>query len=126
MPELMTALGAASDPESCIRQWMLDSGCGCDLVSAESIAKLRKFIKKSKHEKVFATANGLTIADEEISMFIPELDETVTAMILESTLDVLSLGYRCAVRGYEFHWLARAKNPTLTLPSGEKIVCPTQ
>ena len=41
------------------RQWMLDSGCGCDLVSAESIAKLKEFVRKAKSERIFATANGL-------------------------------------------------------------------
>ena len=121
--ELLSALVTVEVPNACIRQWMLDSGCGCDLVSTGSIAKIRKFAKKSKSEKVFATANGLTIADEEISMNIPELDQTVTATILEDTPDVLSLGYRCAALGYEFYWPAWSKNPTLTHPDGWQIAC---
>ena len=42
MLEIMSALVAANEPKSCIRPWMLDSGCGCDLVPAESVVNLRK------------------------------------------------------------------------------------
>ena len=59
-------------------------------------------------------------------MTVLELTQTVTAMILEDTPDVLSLGYRCAALCYEFHWPAWAKNPTLTHPDGWPIACHTQ
>ena len=41
-PQLLSALAAAKVPKSCIKQWMLDSGCGCDLVSSQSIAGWRQ------------------------------------------------------------------------------------
>ena len=75
---------------------------------------------------MFSTANGLTTADQEISMNVPELNETVTATILEDTPNVLSLGYRCAALGYDFHWPPWAKNPTFTHPEGWQIPCRTQ
>ena len=59
-------------------------------------------------------------------MKVPELNQTVTATVLEDTPDVLSLGYRCAALGYEFHWPAWAKNPKLTHPDGRSIPCHTQ
>ena len=59
-------------------------------------------------------------------MEIPELGEMVSPMILETTPDVLSSGYRCAKLGYDFHWPQYAKNPTLTLPSGKRIRGPVK
>ena len=56
-PHLLSALVAATLPKSCIKQWMFDSGCGCDLVSAESIARLRMYVTKAIQEKMFSTAN---------------------------------------------------------------------
>ena len=50
---------------------MLDSGCGCDLVSVESIARLRKYATKAIQENMFTTANGITAVDKPISMEIP-------------------------------------------------------
>ena len=41
---------------------MLDSGCGCDLVSAESIARLRMYVTKAIQEKMFSTANDISAA----------------------------------------------------------------
>merc|ERR1712020_140245 len=58
--EIEQALAAAGVPESCIRKWMMDTGCGCDLVSVSAIAKLRDYIIKAKEAKTFSTANGLT------------------------------------------------------------------
>ena len=58
MPELLSALVTTELPTACFRQWMLDSGCGCDLVSTESIAKINKFKKKSKREKMFPLLMG--------------------------------------------------------------------
>ena len=42
--EIERALAAVGVPESCIRKWMMDTGCGCDLVSVSAIAKLLDYI----------------------------------------------------------------------------------
>ena len=84
-PQLLSALAAARIPKSCIKQWMLDSGCGCDLVSVESIARLRMYVTKAIQEKMFSTANGITAAEKQISMEIPELGEVVSPYILDQT-----------------------------------------
>ena len=57
-PQLLSALAAAKVPKSCIRQWMLYSGCGCVLVSVESVARLRKFVTKAMLAKQFALQTG--------------------------------------------------------------------
>ena len=64
---------------------MIDSGCGCDLVSAEWIARLHMYVTKAIQEKLFSTANGITAADKQVSMEIPELGEVVSPYVLDNS-----------------------------------------
>ena len=105
----------------------MDTGCGHDLVSTESIAKLRDHVTFAKEAKVFATANNLTTADKTIMMRIPELsNEAISPMIMESSPDVLTVGFRSHRKGYGFHWKPWNRNPILTLPNGKEVVCPAK
>ena len=119
--DIVRALAAARVPTSCIREWMMDTGCGHDIVSTESIARLRQHITQAKEPKIFSTANDFTTADKTILMRIPELiDEHVSPMVMDNSPDVLTAGVRCHRRGYGFHWKPWARSPILTLPSGKK------
>ena len=109
-------MSATKVPRSVTREWMFDSGCGNDLVSIESVAALRDNLRQLQEPKWFATANGTTQANKVIDLDIPELGEVVTPYVMDGCPDVLSMGYRCVVKGYGFYWKPYAQQPTLQLP----------
>ena len=114
--QMAPALSATKVPRSVIREWMFDSGCGKDLVSIESVAALRDHLRPLQEPKWFATANGANQANKIIDLDIPELGEVVTPYVMDGCPDVLSMGYRCTVKGYGFYWKPYAQQPTLQLP----------
>ena len=114
--QMAPALVAAKVPRSVIREWMFDSGCGNDLVSIESVAALRDNLRQLSEPKWFATANGANQANTVIDFDVPELGEVVTPYVMDGCPDVLSMGYRCVVKGCGFYWPPYAHQPTLQLP----------
>ena len=52
---------------------------------------------------------------------VSQLKQKVTALVLPSTPDVLSLGRRIEKHGYSFQWL-HGKSPVLWTPEGTEIV----
>ena len=45
-------------PESTITKWIMDTGCGVDLVSSKDVERLEGLVVKSGNEPHFATAVG--------------------------------------------------------------------
>ena len=71
------SLAAVKVPRSVIREWMLDSGCGHDLVSVESAVAPRQCLRKLDEPKWFSTANGTTQADTVIDLDILDIGEVI-------------------------------------------------
>ena len=95
---------------------MLDSGTGLDLTDRKDVPPANMETLKPCDEPCFLeTANGITPADQTVTMQIPTLMEEVEAIPIDGP-DVLSLGRRCAKMGYEFHWKPFAKTPELFTP----------
>ena len=63
----------------------------------------------SKNPTVVVTAKGEVLTKEEATVYVRELDLFVTAMLLENTLAVLSLGKLCEEIGYRCHWTSGQK-----------------
>ena len=78
-------------------------------------------IRDSPYRVQLNTANGETIADQCLPMQVAPLGETVKPLVLENTPAVLSIGRRCMIDGYSFHW-PKFKKPHLISPNGYKIV----
>ena len=78
-------------------RWIIDSGSGFDLISGQSITKEdRKMVVRTESPCRMATANGITVADEQLSVRVDGLDAAVDAIILDnSPCNVLSLGKLC-------------------------------
>ena len=84
------------------QRWMLDSGCGKDLVSRDKVAGYEHY-KIGVNPITFTTANGPTTTRAAIPSMVHALDGDESApYILESTPTVLSVGLRCGHRGFSF------------------------
>ena len=102
------------------QRWLMDTGCPYDLTTRGSIpADWHTEIYQSD-PVVLATANGEIQSVDRIEYPIAAFTETngkartwkhgprevVSAQpyVLDSTPDVLSIGYRCQELGYAFYW----------------------
>ena len=101
-------------------QWIMDTGCGSDLISKAKVEdhKLRR--SKAKNPIQFQTANGNTKDMDVVTMNIVEFDESVEPYVLPDTPSVLSIGRRCMQEGYHFVWLS-GKHPYLITPNGKLV-----
>eukprot|EP00969_Alexandrium_andersonii_P013989 609935-Alexandrium_andersonii.AAC.1 len=98
--------------------WLIDTGCGHDLVTKANAQILKRWIRKAEKPIEFATANGNAEADEILEVFIEEFGQTIKPYILESTPDVISVGVRCMKHGFSFVWPC-GKTPYFILPNGQ-------
>ena len=60
-------------------------------------------VRASKSPTTVVTANGEVRTKEEAIVYVRELDQFVTVMLLEDTPAVLSLGKLCEDHGYTRH-----------------------
>ena len=103
-----------------VKLWLVDTGCGFDLVSREHARALKRWIKRASKPVQFATANGTTDATEVLELFIDEFNQEIEPYILESTPDVISVGMRCMKYGFSFIWPSGAP-PYFVLPDGRRV-----
>ena len=75
-----------------------------DLNSAEL-----ETVRVSENLTTVVAANGEVLPKEEATVHVKELDLFVTAMLLEDTPAVLSLGKLCEDHGKTFHWTSGQK-----------------
>ena len=104
------------------QRWIMDTGSPFDLVGRNEIPKsyVNKNIAESEFEITLNTANGETDVNWTLPLQVAPLGETVNPFLLENTPAVLSVGRRCMVDGYEFHW-PKFKKPYLISPNGYRI-----
>ena len=96
-------------------KWLMDTGCGHDLIGRAKAKSLGVDIVKDDDEIVFQTANGSTSTSDVAKIVVDELDETVEPHVLDETRTVLSTGRRCMKMGYAFHWMP-GKLPFMVTP----------
>ena len=111
-----------------IKRWLIDTGCGYDLIEHGDIAKagLLKIIVQSEDPIRLKTPAGIKDITEEAHIYLPDLEETVTPRVCPTTPNVLSIGRRCMLDGYEFHWEKLSSKPYLVTPSGRKVTLSVQ
>ena len=79
--------------------WLVDTGCGHDLVSANN-AKLSKGKKITLENQVaFQTANGDAPSTHSSQIFIEELSEMIEPFVLKDTPSVISVDDRTMNEG---------------------------
>ena len=100
-----------------VQHWMMDSGCGHDLISE---AEVRAAAYPTDHDgpgTAFRTASGRAESKRHAPIRVGELDQTARASVLPSIPAVLSIGRRCMHEGFTFVWKA-SQVPYMTRPDG--------
>ena len=78
-----------------VKEWLIDTGCGNDLLSKRDVASVKEYVRKAKRPVVFHTANGSTTTNSVAWIHISELDENITPYVMSNAPLVLTVGYRC-------------------------------
>ena len=103
-----------------VKLWLVDTGCGHDLVSREHARALKRGVKRASKPIQFATANGSTDATEVLELFINEFNQEIEPYILENSPDVISVGMRCMKYGFSFIWPSGSP-PYFIIPDGRRV-----
>ncbi len=104
-------------PRLPVGYWLMDTGCGHDLVDQVSA---KGCSLRSAKKLNFGTANGSVLAQTVATFQRGELNQEFDPRVLPSTPRVLSIGRRCMEEGCSFAWSA-GKAPVLYLSSGRKV-----
>ena len=101
-------------------KWLLDTGCGHDLISQKMVGDGP--VRRLDEEEIisFTTANGRITTEIVAPMFCEELKDMVEPLVLPDTPAVLSIGRRCMHMGYGFYWHP-GRNPYLVTPEGNVV-----
>jgi hypothetical protein len=102
---------------------LADTGCPADLIGLNdmTVGDVER-IEAAAEPICFSTANGPVWAGSTLPLQGVSLLEEINPYVMEQTPAVLSIGRRCMLHGYSFHWPA-SKSPYFVKPDGEKIVC---
>ena len=107
-----------------IQEWGLDSGSENHLVDGRRFTP-RDFevngVTMNRPMKL-ATANGVINADTRMMMDVSILDSVINPIVLENTVDVLSLGRLVIDNGYDLHW-TKEHGATLVIDGRKEIRC---
>jgi len=114
------AASCGSVPANVIKLWLMDTGCGHDLVSERDLKQHSHKCRLADKPITFNTAGGPSPSKKTVKISVDELSETVDPYVLKSTPAVLSIGERCMVHDYEFLW-PKGSNPLLIRPDGLAI-----
>ena len=93
---------AAKRVNHLIRRWLMDTGCGFDLVPRRKVLALQNKFRKAKQQIQFSTAGGSTNTHSICPISVDELDAIIEPFVLESTPAVLTIGGRCMQGKYSF------------------------
>ena len=104
-----------------VKMWLVDTGCGYDIVSKRETAKIKRFLSKARCGITFHIANGATRTEDVANIYVKDLDENITPYVLDNTPPVLTVGYRCLEMGSTFVWLA-GENPYFIRPDGNLVL----
>ena len=117
---LRKAQPARATGKASVELWLVDTGCGSDLIDKYEIRNLKQFVTRAVKTITFVTANGRTTATDVARLFVEEFGEEIQPYILDSTPAVVSVGLRCMKLGYSFIWPARGL-PYFILPNGNLV-----
>ena len=102
-------------------EFIVDTGASFYILPEEEISgRMRKRIQKMAKGISMATVNGSIVADQCITISLPNLDRTVEFVIVKDSPPLLSVGRLCMLEGFGFFWPPR-RTPWLVSPDGRKI-----
>jgi len=112
----------ATQPADLRRAWLCDTGCPYDLTARSNLpSDALVHIHPADEPVELETANGLVNVDEQVTLQINGITEQIEAYLMEESPDVLSIGSRCELHGYGFHWEPYSKKPYFVDPDGKRV-----
>ena len=103
IPKGKTPYAASADTPGKSVRFIMDTGCGHDLISQRKVKELGLETFLDNDGMTFMTANGLTDSNEITVMDHEGLGQC-KLHVLNQTPAVLSVGSRCTKEGYTFVW----------------------
>ena len=85
-------------------EWVVDTGTENHLVMRSKIDPEDPGIHRADRPLRLATANGTITADQRVIKDVPELGVSVDPLMLDHTVDALSVGRLVLDESYSFHW----------------------
>ena len=101
-------------------KFIMDTGCGYDLISRRKAAELDLPISEGNDRMVFMTANGITETREVAKCSVDSFSDVAKPFVLEQSPAVFSVGMRCMKLGYTFVWPPN-EQPFMINASGKRI-----
>ena len=86
------AVPAKKSAASMVKRWIMDSGCGHDLIARALVEDFPECIKTAKKALTFNTANGLAPTTDQACLKVKELKQTVHAYVMARSPSVLPSG----------------------------------
>ena len=86
-------------------RWIMDTGAGHDMVSAEDISPhMRTAIRDTEDPVYFRTANGVCSTSKHVEVHCSALGQPLHPLIVKDTPPLWSVGYRCMHQGWTSVW----------------------
>ena len=100
--------------EAHVSRWLIDSGCGSDLVDAKSVAHLGDRVEELPEKPRLLTANGITEVSHDIPLWVSPMGVVRRPLVMNNSPDVLSMGKFVSRRGMISIGLEAASGRTLS------------
>ena len=91
-------------PARSIKEWIIDTGTENHLIGADKCCEEEDDIRDVERPLRLATANGEIVADKRVAKKVGALDTTIDPLILDRTIDAISVGRLVLENGFSFHW----------------------
>ena len=96
------------------RSFVIDSGASFHLIGYNQLTPKEKGSVRTIAEPFrIQSANGTVVVDKEVQIFVPALNASVWAQLMDNCPAVLSLGILCSKQGWNYEWRF-GHNPTLS------------
>ena len=102
-------------------KWVADTGPSFDIVPVRECSNdLLSEKVRLKTSVDMQTVNGPLIVDEGLRIAVPTLEKELDFLLLPNSPPIISVGKRCMIDGYEFHW-PRGQPPYMVTPEDKRI-----
>ena len=93
------------------RLWIIDSGASTGVIN-DSLARetWKKFIRDTKEEMVFDTANHAVSTSKGLRVRLANWDMPSDYVIMKGSPELVSMGEKCMFQGFSYLWVA-GKHP---------------
>ena len=81
---------------------LADTGCGHDLIASQDLRPIDLAFVVEGGGTYLQTANGVVHTKQQVPLQVTRLGEVSYPYLLQSTPDVLRVGYRCQAEGYGY------------------------